>query len=202
MKRKISFAVLLCMLLAGTGFSQIDFGVRGAVSRTNITDIHKHSKSRIGYQIAVLSRIPITDNYILYFQPEIQYSAQGEFERPFDENMERVSQKAFFSFINIPLNLKVYLSDAEDTFFITGGPFLGFMLDKEIEVKVPGMDTDLSKYKTFDFGVGLGVGLSFHRKLEGSLRYSYGLTDLALYERKNKMNSSSNLNLGLTYFFN
>lgn len=202
MKNKIALTVLFCLIFVGTGLAQIDFGVRGAISRTNITDVHTHSKSRIGYQFGILSRIPISGNYILYFQPEIDYSAQGEYSRPFDENHERVEQKAFFTFINVPLNMKVYLSDAEDTFFFTGGPFFGFMLDKKVEVKTPNSDTAINKYKTVDFGFGLGVGLSYHRKLEGSLRYSFGFTDLVLHDRKNKMNSSSNLNLGVTYFFN
>ncbi|MBW7871400.1 MAG: PorT family protein [Flavobacteriia bacterium] len=135
MRNKIALALIISIFFTEFGFSQIRFGVRAGGSMTNITDVHHWSKSRGGFQLAVLTLIPISNNDILYFQPEINLSTQGEFDQPITDEGFYEKQKIFLTYINVPLNLKLYFSDSEDEFFAVGGPYIGFLLNKSIEQK-------------------------------------------------------------------
>lgn len=180
--------------------SYLKYGVRGSVGLTNLTEVHNGSKSRTGLQVSGVIGIPIDANDQFIFQPEITLSGQGErsvYKTP-DGN---VDQKIFFTFINVPLNLKAYLLTPESNFFIEFGPFIGFKIGENVTEFNFAVETDSETYSSFDFGVGAGVGYSFNRKLEFTVRYSLGLTDMVENDFSGKTNQSSNLNFGLTYFF-
>lgn len=201
MKKKILLSILMGFGFTFSAFAQIQFGARASVSRTNISDAHIGSKSRIGYQIGVLGLIPITDNYIFFFQPEVNYSAQGEHGKLPDGKGVRVDKKIFLSYINVPLNLKVYLSDSENEFFVLGGTYFGFKISEDVDYKHIDPTIEQTKYQNFDFGFSLGGGYSLSRKIEGSLIYSYGLMDQVIFDKYNTTNHTSILNLGISYFF-
>jgi hypothetical protein len=201
MKTKIALALIIGLFFTELSFSQIRFGVRGSISMTNITEVHSWSKSRGGFQLAALSLIPITHNDILFFQPEINFSAQGEFDQPITNEGKRERQKVFLSYINVPLNVKVYFTDAEDEFFALGGPYFGFQIGKNIESKDFPTEAERNHFNTFDMGATLGVGYSLNRQLEFSLRYSYGLLDQVSNDLANRTNSTSILNLGISFIF-
>lgn len=201
MKSRILFSALLCFFFAEMSFGQISYGARLSGSMTNITDVHSYSKSRGGFQLGAQAMIPITDNGILYFQPEINYSAQGEYDQPHGPGGVSQRQKVFLSYINVPLHAKVYFTDADSEFFAEGGPYLGFKIgDKTDSLDYP-TEADDNEYSNFDFGFTLGIGYSLNREVEFSLRYSYGFVDQVKNDWKNTGNSNSILNLGVSYFF-
>lgn len=201
MKTKFIMTALFCFFLVEMGISQTRFGARLSGSMTNITDVHSYSKSRAGFQIAVMGLIPVTNNDILFFQPEINYSAQGEFDKPKRPDRSSAKQKIFTNYINIPLNMKLYFTDAESEFFALAGPYLGFKIsDKTDSYDFP-TEADDNDYASFDFGFTAGVGYSLQREIEFSLRYSYGLVDQIKNDHGKKTNSTSILNLGVSYFF-
>lgn len=201
MNKKLTLTLLICFFFAEFGTSQVRYGARLSAHMSNITDVHSWSKSRGGFQIAFMSLIPLTHNDIFFFQPEINYSAQGEFDQPVRSGGKHEKQKVFLSYINVPLNFKVYFTDAEDEFFALGGPYIGFQIAKNIEKMDFETEAGRNEFNTFDFGVGLGVGYSIARELEFSLRYSYGLADQVSNDFANKTNSTSILNLGISYIF-
>lgn len=201
MKKLLLITTILCLLLPEIGFSQTRFGIRGSGSITNITIVHSISKSRGGFQIGAFALIPITNNDIFFFQPEVNYSAQGEFNmHPMSDGTEK-KQKIFLSFINVPLNVKAYISDAESDFFVEGGPYLGFKIGENIDKFDFETEPDDEKFNSFDFGATLGVGFTFNRAFELSLRYSYGLVDMVENDRSDATNHTSILNFGLSYIF-
>lgn len=205
MKKKIVFSVFAFVFLSGIGFSQIQFGARVSGSMTNITEVHSWSKARGGFQLAVMARIPVTGNDILFFEPEVNFSTQGEFDQPVITDdfgqIKHEKQKVFMTFINIPLNFKLYFTDSDDEFFALGGPYLGIMVNKNIESKPYPTEAGRNKFNSFDFGASLGFGYSIGRQLEFSLRYSYGLADMVSNDYAKKTNSTSILNLGVAYVF-
>lgn len=202
MKTRLIITTLLCLLFAEYGFSQIKYGARLSGSMTNITEVHAHSKSRTGFQIAALATIPFNDNDIFFFQPEINFSGQGEYNQPII-NDEKIKQKAFLNYINIPLNLKVFFSDAESEFYAIAGPYIGFKIGESIGKTATGnSEAEHNEFSSFDFGLNAGIGYSLNREVEFSLRYSYGLVDQVKNDWRDASNSTSILNLGVSYFFN
>src|SRR5690625_175120 len=133
MKNKVFLSILLTVVVFELGFSQVRFGLRGSAGITNITNVHQESKSRTGFQIGVSALIPILNNDILYFEPEINYSAQGEFYVPSKIYPGADKQKIFMDYINIPLNAKLYFSDAENELFAVLCTFVGFKVCDTIE---------------------------------------------------------------------
>lgn len=199
--KKIVFATIICLIFTEIGQAQIRFGVRASGSMTNITDVHANSRSRGGFQVAALGLIPITNNDILFFQPEVNYSAQGEYDEH-NRPDGREKQKIFVNNINVPLHVKVYFTDAESEFFAEGGPYLGFNIAQKTDEMGYSTEADDNEYSVFDFGATLGIGFSLNRQIEASLRYSYGFVDQVKNDAINANNHTSILNLGVSYFFN
>src|SRR5690606_18472925 len=199
--KKIVFATIICLIFTEIGQAQIRFGVRASGSMTNITDVHANSRSRGGFQVAALARIPSTNNDILFFQPEVNYSAHSEYDEH-NRPEGREKQKIFVSNINVPLHVKLYFTDAESEFFAEGGPYLGFNIGQKTDKMGYSTEADDNEYSAFDFGATLGIGFSLNRQIEASLRYSYGLVDQVKNDALNTNNHTSILNLGISYFFN
>lgn len=199
MKNKIALAVIFGLLLAELSQAQIRFGARAAGSITNITEVHSNSKSRGGFQIGVTALIPITNNDILFFQPEVQYSAQGEFDQYFRTDGD-YKQKIFTNFINVPLFGKLYFTDAESEFFVEAGPFFGIQIGDKADSFDFATEADDNEYAGFDFGGGIGIGYSLNRNVEFSVRYLHGLVDQVKNDAANASNKTSNLNFGISYF--
>lgn len=201
MKKQFVLTCLFFFSLSILAEAQIRFGARGSGSITNITIAHSTSKSRTGFQIAALGLIPIDNSDMFYFQPEINYSAQGEYNVHKHPNGD-IDQKTFQNMINIPLNLKAYLSEAESEFFAELGPYIGFKIGEKIDRFDFPTEPDDEKLSSFDFGVGAGFGYSFNRNLELSVRYSYGFVDQVENDAADDNNHTSILNFGVSYFFN
>lgn len=199
MRNKIVLFAIVTFLFSEFAQAQIRFGARAAGSITNITDVHSNSKSRGGYQIGVTALIPITNNDILFFQPEVQYSAQGEFDQHF-RNDGDYKQKVFVSMINVPIFAKLYFTDAESEFFVEGGPFFGIQVGNNTDKFDFETAAEINEYSGFDFGAGLGVGYSLNRNVEFSVRYLYGLVDQVKNDPISGSNKTSNLNFGISYF--
>lgn len=200
--KKIIFTAIICLVFAEIGQAQIRFGARVSGSMTNITDVHGNSRSRGGFQVGALGLIPITNNDILFFQPEINYSAQGEFDQPRRPNGTYERQRIFLNNINIPLHMKVYFTDAQSEFFAEGGPYLGFNIGKNIQDVGYPNEASNNEFNSFDFGATLGIGFSLNRQFEASLRYSHGLVDQVKNDAMDAANYTSILNLGVSYFLN
>lgn len=200
MKKQLVFLSIFLFLCTTFVDAQVRFGVRGSASITNITKAHSVSKSRTGYQIGAFSIIPLDNKDQFFFQPEVHYSAQGEFNVHETRTSGNRDIKTFTSFVNIPLFVRSYFSSAEDEFFVEGGPYIGFKVGENIERIVDTEPFD-EEYSTFDFGAGLGIGYSFNRQFELSLRYNYGFIDQVERDASDANNHNSVLNFGVSYIF-
>lgn len=200
MKKQFVFISLFFFLISTFLEAQVRFGGRASMSITNLTAAHSTSKSRAGFQIGAIGLIPIDYNDQFFFQPEINYSAQGEYNvHPHQDG--DIDQKTFVSFINLPLNMKAYLSQADSEFFAELGPYIGFKVSDKIEKFDFHTEPEDEKFSSFDFGVGLGFGYSFNRELEISIRYAYGFVDQVENDAADATNHNSILNFGVSYIF-
>lgn len=202
MKKQLVFLSIFLFLASTYLDAQVRYGVRGSGSITNLTKAHSISKSRTGYQIGAFGLIPLDNKDQFFFQPEVHYSAQGEFNvheyRGTDQPDKDI--KTFTSFVNVPIFVRYFISSAEDEFFVEGGPYLGFKVGENIE-RIEGTEPFDEEYSSFDFGLGLGIGYSFNRSFELSLRYNYGFVDQVERDASNTNNHNSVLNFGLSYVF-
>jgi hypothetical protein len=202
-KTKFIFSIFLLTVFQ-ISFAQIRFGTRASVSITNLTKAHSISKSRTGFQIGALGLIPLDMKDQFFFVPEIQYSMQGEYNvhepKDTDDYPEEKDIKTFSGFINTPLFLRFYLSSLENDFFFEGGPYLGFLVNENIE-RIENTEPYDEEMKSFDLGLGLGVGYSFNRQFELSIRYYYGFPDQVKNDAADTANHNSVLNFGLSYIF-
>lgn len=198
MRRQFLFIFVSCLLASTFLEGQVRFGGRASMSITNLTVAHSISKSRAGFQVGALALIPIDYNDLFFFQPEIHYSAQGEYNvHPHPDG--EIDQKTFVSFINIPLHMKAYFTPSETEFFVELGPYIGFKVGENIEKFDFSTEPDDEKFSSFDFGVGIGFGYSFSREFELSIRYSYGFVDLVQNDAADAVNHNSILNFGASY---
>jgi hypothetical protein len=224
MKQFLKITVFLITILGYSQFSEIKFGIQAGL---NYSDFR-------GYDA------PTSDSY--YESPGFSFLGGVNIESQFHEklslkielNFERKTQKADnfisltdlngvisyynfnsyknFDYLVLPIMLKYNLSD-ENSFYINGGPFIGFLLKSYFtnDIDVEGLNnevldtTDLNK--TTDFGFALGFGKTINFNDENSifleLRANVGLTNtskISLWENNGESKTGS-LNFILGYSF-
>lgn len=200
MKFRNLILATLFLFATETAFSQVRYGIRASAGLSNITNVHKESKSRESIQLGVNALIPISNDDLFFFEPEVNFSAQGEYYIPYQIKGAK-KQKVFMNYINIPLNAKMYFTDSESEFFATFGPFVGFKISDKVEKIDVKTEIDNYKYNSFDLGLSAGIGYSIDRSFEFSVRYYYGFVDQVKNDNVNKTNNTSNLNFGISYIF-
>src|SRR5690625_7966057 len=94
MKVKVIIATILFLVFAQFGLSQIKYGARISGGMTNITKVNDYSVARAGFQLGAMVQIPLTSSgNIWFFQPEINYSMQGELNNTRNQYGSRQKQK-------------------------------------------------------------------------------------------------------------
>lgn len=201
MKLKISLVIALVITSLSALNAQITYGAKGGLQFTNITNYHRNSNTRIGFQIGGFAKIPLDSHDKMYLQPELLYSTQGE-----DNEGDGFSEKYYINYIALPVLLKRYLSDNENAFFLEVGPTFMFkiMQNTESSFAAPSYNGDRDEVSTFDISLAFGLGYSIGRNYDIGLRYNYGFSDVypkAVGESSGKVNATSNLQVTLAYTF-
>ena len=115
------------------------------------------------------------------------------------------------NYISVPIYLKAYFSEAESEFFGQLGPRFAFLINQE--VKEPNRAVyniaQEGKAATFDFAISAGIGFSYKRKWEATLRYDWGfsnaypdLKETRINDPASKKNKPQHVVLGgISYIF-
>lgn len=201
MKNKKNYSIVAIVLLAMGLNAQVLWGVRAGINGTNITDVHTNSKSRVGFHIGGQAMIPVIQSAPdqFYFQPELIFAQQGEYNEFEDENGNSLRDLYDFNYILLPINFKAYFSEGENEFFALAGPQFGFLLDDKIDAETA--NPEVYEYKNFDVAIGLGLGFSYQRNWEIEGRYVFGLTDMVTGQGTGAVNHTSRLSVSLSYVF-
>ncbi len=165
-KIKISITALLVMLSIGAAVAQaaVSLGVKGGLNFANVNADSPGTAfaSRTGYHLGAFLSAKFAK---LAIQPEIVYSQQG---MNFTINGgSSVDQN--FSYVNIPIILKLYLVGGLN---LQAGPQFGFLTSAArggVDVK--------SLYKSSDFSVALGAGLDISN-ITIDARYNMGISEI------------------------
>lgn len=203
------------LLIFGWSSAQIEFentrfGLTAGPNYSGVKNAHNPSSKRWGFMAGVLAEIPWTiggseDQF--YIQPEVMYMAAGENGR---KSLNQVYQA---NYISVPVWFKGYFSEAESEFFGMIGPRFGFLLNQKVEnPQRPGYSPDgYGKAASFDLAIAAGLGFSYKREWELSLRYDLGVTN-AYPEMDKDFNPSGDpralkkkhqhvISVGLSYIF-
>ena len=188
-------------LVAGTfAFAQTSpsFGLKAGM---NVSSLSKDGglndqESKIGFNAGVFLNAPISEQFSI--QPEVLYNNLGSKitrEATVNSNTYTAEYARHLDYISVPVMAQF---NATPNFYIEAGPQFSFLVDARDKYKntINGSTQDAQSYslnkdnfKTFDFGLGLGVGYYFTPQFGINARYTAGLTDIY------KSNSTSNDNV-------
>ncbi|MFP5437368.1 MAG: porin family protein [Bacteroidia bacterium] len=183
MKKILLLAVVTVLGFTKVNAQKIKLGVKGGLNFASVSgDNTKGIDVVTAFNFGVLSEIPIFEKFS--FQPELMYSGQG-----YSFNDDTIA----LSYLNISLMGKYYLVKGLS---VEAGPQIGFLLSAKNE------KTDVKdSFKTFDFGVNLGLGYKLNNGLNFGARYNVGLTDINDVHNSSGKNKNAVLQLSVGYFF-
>lgn len=195
----LTFTTLFFLVAISTvSFAQVQVGFRGgvnvgSVSMPNGLDLSSVVKPSAGPTGAIFLDIPLSDRVSL--RPELAYVQKGflvrdgfnfnvgGFNLPLGARIAYQSQD-----IEVPLLLKVNLTDGPVQPYLLAGPAVSYAADGRIRTRATGLfttqplDVDLNYgglLNRWDFSGVAGAGLALNvgaGKLFGEVRYEYGFT--------------------------
>ena len=206
--KKVFFGGFLTLLFSfsyaqiGGIFQDMRFGAKAGVNYSRISNIHGDSKGRIGFNAGALALIPISYGNDFFIQPELSYSQKGE------TNDTKDGKEVYqLDYIDLPILFKAYFSERDSEFFGIFGPQFSFLVTDKIKnpSKIENIEKIYhhDKYKSFDFSLVGGIGYSYKRNIELTLRAEYGLIDAVQGNQieSTKGNNNGVVSLGLNYIF-
>ncbi len=186
MKRIFITAILVSLF--GISQGQIDFGVKGAITMSQLTtdlDAIKDA-ARAGWQAGAFLRIG--DRW--HLQPEGYFTAKtGKLEYSYTDINDplktgEVRQNITFNTVDVPVLVGFKVIDPPAfNIRLQAGPVASFMVNKKFEVSSEGVaPPDLSDkyedaYNDINWGLQFGAGVDF-LFLTADLRYELGLNDM------------------------
>ena len=207
MKKLLSIAFIA--FLGFTANAQVNFGVKGGVNIASITgDETDGIKSNVGFHLGAVAEIEISE--LLSFQPELLFSTQGG---KYEESEEilgvtvNYEEKVNLSYINVPLILKVYVSDG---FAFEVGPQFGLLVGAKSKYDISGggeSESGDEDIKDFVSGLDLGAGFGASFKTESGLffgaRYVLGLSNINDFDGADEVNQKNSvIQASIGFLFN
>ena len=217
--KKILISTALCavtFLSAQIDFSSTRYGITAGGTYSRVTNAHNPSGPLYSFYGGFLAMIPVDDNNQFFIQPEVEYFGAGESGKDKDAKGSEFYDAVYANnYISVPIYFKGYFSEAESEFFAMAGPRFNFLINQNVSgapvrYTVEGDANGVNgKAATFNFAIGLGVGFSYKRKLEATLRYDLGLSNTypGLMNEKGldasiqKKKSEQVFSVGLSYIF-
>lgn len=175
MKRmRILFTAAMAVLaLQSASAQEVAIGIKGGLNFANIntSSVGAAYDSRTGYHAGAFVMFKFTK---IAIQPEIIYSQQGSTIKFNSSNFD-----SNFSYLNIPILLKLYLVGGLN---LQAGPQFGFLMSATGPVDSGGGNITTgdikSSLKSSDFSAALGAGWDFPFGLNLGVRYNLGLSDI------------------------
>ena len=201
-------AILLLAMLSMPAFSQLRFGVRADVGLNNptfgeITSLQAENLTSFSVGPTLELMIPLinfgVEASLLYNSHRMNITGNdvmGEFDVTNHYLLLPVNAKKKFGLGILPAQL-----------FATAGPYLGFLLRGD-EFRVTQINDGGIGARSFQAGIGLGLGVEVLRRLQVGVQYRLQLTDnydvseSVLRNVINPLNDrASSWNLSATFFF-
>ena len=200
MTMKYGILSLGMLLLALTSLqAQTRFGVTGGVHlahiSTNDADINDEKRAMPGYQLGIVTDVPLGKGGGWSFQNRILFQLKGTGISHGDH-----TDKIRFNSLDLPISLHY---QSKSGFFLAGGPNLGFNLaaseKADAGVEKLELGSEPGQLNRTDFGLDLRAGMRLKSGLIIGLNYLRGLSNI-----QNTPNMTWNnhvLGLQVGYFF-
>ena len=169
--------IIITLLFAGASLysvaqAEFSMGLKAGPNFANLNTDESagdNYKARTGFHLGAFALIK---GEKVGFQPEVVFSQQGSKFKVGGDDI-----KSNFSYVNIPLIVKLYTIAGIN---LQVGPQIGFLTSAKDKSTIAGISTTTDvkdEFKTTDFSLALGVGwdLPFGLSIDG--RYNWGLTD-------------------------
>lgn len=156
---------------------------------------------------------------MFFIQPGVEYYGAGETGKDKDAKGTPGYNAVYAEdYISVPLMFKVYFSEAESEFFGLIGPRFNFLVNQKVTdpskayyavdqlTAYPGVN---GKANSFNFGLGAGIGYSYMRKMELTLKYDMGFSNTypnlmkepGMDPNIQKAKTTQVVSVGLSYIF-
>ncbi|NHF58559.1 PorT family protein [Flavobacteriaceae bacterium TP-CH-4] len=202
MKKTIKVSVLLVIALVGLSATaqvgiKAGLGVSNWVLKDNDVDVSAELfDAGFAFSTGVGFEIDFSDNIAL--EPALLFT-QKSFSADLDEFF-----KVKTNFIELPVNLKVYILDLGDVgrLYGLGGGYVAYMFSgksNDVKIDIGNKSTDF--FKPLDGGINIGAGVQFFEALNVDFSGSIGVANLS-NDRSNGLKSRLNVvRLSVTYQF-
>lgn len=180
--KKIILSTVAIFTIGFTHAQKAEFGVKGGLNIASLIFVGEGAPVTtplVGINAGGFVEVKISEKFSI--QPELLYTTQGSnFDLAVDFEGDQYDTDNSFklSYINIPVMFKYYV---DKKFSLEGGPQIGFLTSSKLEVKVLGQSVtqDAKDYfESVDFGLNIGAGYDFTKKLSASIRYNIGLINI------------------------
>lgn len=179
-KTKLALIAIVFLGAASGAFAQTQFavGIKGGPNFANIdtkATAGENYDNRTGWNAGAFMLIR---GERIGFQPEVLFSQQGS---KFKYSTASPSLKQNFSYVNIPLILKLYTVAGIN---LQVGPQIGLLTSAEREDFASGQSGPITKedvkndFKKTDFSLAIGVGWDLPLGFSIDGRYNWGLSDI------------------------
>lgn len=155
------------------------FGAKGGVNFSSISNKgYDDTKTRTGFHAGLFANMPISDNFSI--QPEVLYSQEGA---KVTYNSGKSHNQLNLDYIQVPIMFQVR---PVKQFYIEAGPQFGFLVNAKAKGDVAvgnniAANTTLDvkdQTKSFNFGLGAGLGYDITENIGIGARYNFGLSDI------------------------
>jgi len=146
--------------------------------------------NRIGYHVGLYNSFFLGNSVAI--EPGVFYAVKGT------QNDDLVNSRAILNYVDIPVLLRLYLTDGLNVF---GGPQISFLTDSRFEGDLFGstVSFDTEAVNNTDFGLLLGLGYNLPRGLNLQASYNYGLSPVFKNSNVDVYNRGFQLSLGVTF---
>ncbi|UII30990.1 PorT family protein [Fulvivirga ulvae] len=193
MKRTL-FSVLAVIAFVTITNAQVKLGVKAGANLADLTSSEDdfEVENRLSFHFGGYLELLITDRFSI--QPELIFSGQGA-KAEYSETVEdfgftytySYEDKVNLNYLNIPVLFKF---SPTERFYIGGGPQAGVLLSAKnkftytftgsgLSESESGEEDIIDELNQIDLSVAIGAGVELENGLNFSLRYNYGLTDIA-----------------------
>lgn len=181
--KKIILTAIAILAFGLTNAQKAQFGIKGGLNVANqnySVDGFPSPSSIIGFHIGGFVDIKFSDKFSI--QPELLYSTQGsKFNLTVNNNGTDYNTDNVFKlqYVNIPVMFKYYVVEK---FSLEAGPQIGFLTSSKMETTVLGQTVSQNAkdfFESVDFGLNLGAGYEFTKKISAGVRYNFGLANVA-----------------------
>jgi hypothetical protein len=169
-------AVLLLPAAGAFAQAEVSIGLKGGLNFANldVTNLEGTYNNRTGYHLGAFTLFKFAK---IGIQPEVVYSQQGS-----SVKVNGTSFESNFSYVNVPILLKLYLVGGLN---LQAGPQFGFLTSADVDG-----DNFKDQLKDSDTSMALGLGWDLPMRLNVDVRYNLGLknvSDESAYDIKNQV---------------